>query len=252
VGRAVARLIHERGGCVVAGARDPSALPERSARFVPVGLDVTDRRQCAAAVESCVTAFGKIDVLANVAGVGLVGAVEETPEDLARQILEVNFWGAVTLTKAAVGLMRQRGSGHIVQVSSLSGRVCAPGNAFYAASKFALEGFSESLAAELAPHGVRVSIIEPGGIRTDWAGDSLQHAPRSGHYESTAGRTREILATVHGHQPLSADDVALRIAEVASLEDPPLRVIVGDDATSRIRSYLQNELSRFGGPHETR
>jgi NAD(P)-dependent dehydrogenase (short-subunit alcohol dehydrogenase family) len=244
VGRALAEHVRRSGDLVVAGARDPLVLTPAPG-LVPVRLDVTRPEQCAAAVRTCVQSFGRVDVVASVAGVGLVGAVEETPAELGREILEVNFWGALNLTRAALPALREQGSGHVIAVSSLSGRVSAPGNGFYAASKFAVEGLFEALHSELAPHNVRVTIVEPGGIRTDWAGTSLRHAPAMEAYAATAGRTRQILARANGNQGLSADEVAERIAGCVALPEQTLRIVIGADARSRITDTMRAELDQL-------
>lgn len=241
IGRALARLARERGDAVVAGYRDPTGL-ESAPDFVPVRLDVTSPADCAAAVASALDSFGHLDVVANVAGVGLVGAVEETTTDQARALFEVNFWGVANLLEVALPVLRGQRSGHVLQASSLSGRVAAAGVGYYAASKFALEGLSEALHAELDPLGVRLTIVEPGGVRTDWAGSSLWSAPLElADYESSAGATRQLLAKVDGSQPNLPEEVAATIMAVVEAPDPPRRVVATPDAVERIGAYLDAE-----------
>ena len=241
IGRALAELARERGDLVVAGHRDPDGL-EAAPGFVPVSLDVTSPSACAAAVATALSSFGRLDVVANVAGVGLVGAIEETPTDQARALFEVNFWGVANLLGAALPVLRSQRSGHVIQVSSLSGRVAAAGVGYYAASKFALEGLSEALHAELDPLGVRLTIVEPGGVRTDWAGSSLWSAPLEiADYEASAGATRRLLASVDGSQPSLPEEVAATIAAIVEAPDPPRRVAATADAEQRIGEYLDAE-----------
>jgi len=234
---------------VVAGYRDVAKASARD-RLVPVSLDVTRPDDCRQAVEAAEAEFGRLDVVANVAGVGLVGAVEETPLDLARSLFEVNFWGVANMLAAALPALRAQRHGHVLQISSLSGRIAAPGVGYYAASKFALEGLSEALHAELAPLGVRVTIVEPGGVRTEWAGASLWSAPEEiGEYAPSAGATRELLARVDGKQPSTPDQVAAAIVAVVDAPEPPRRAPVTADAVQRIGTHLEDEraaLRRWG------
>jgi len=237
----LAELARERGDAVVAGYRDLGDV-EVAPDMVPVRLDVTSPADCAGAVATAHDAFGHLDVVANVAGVGLVGAVEETATDQARELFEVNFWGVANLLEAALPVLRGQRSGHVLQVSSLSGRVAAPGVGYYAASKFALEGLSEALHAEIDPLGVRLTIIEPGGVRTDWAGSSLWSAPRElADYEVSAGATRRLLGAVDGSQPNLPEEVAETIMGIVEAPNPPRRVAATADAQERIGAYLDAE-----------
>ncbi|MBS1894830.1 MAG: SDR family NAD(P)-dependent oxidoreductase [Actinobacteria bacterium] len=243
IGRALVDRLLRRGDAIVAGYREVGPVaPKRG--FVPVRLDVTDPGDCAAAVATAVDTFGRLDVVANVAGVGLVGAIEETTAEQARALFEVNFWGVANVLAAALPVLRGQRAGHVVQVSSLSGRIAAPGVGYYAASKFALEGLSESLHAELAPLGVNLTIVEPGGVRTDWAGSSLWSAPvELDDYDETAGATRRLLAAVDGGQPTLPEEVAAAIVDLVEAPAPPRRAAVTPDAVERIASYLDHERS---------
>lgn len=239
IGEAVAREARARGDLVVEGSRRWGGQPDdRTCR-----LDVTAPEDCNAAIEHVVHTFGRIDVLANVAGFGAVGAVEETTEPLARSLMETNFWGSVNTIRAALPYMRQQRSGRILNVSSLTGRTAAAGVGFYAASKFAIEGLSESLYAELVPFGIHATVIEPGGVRTDWAKSSveMEGIEHIADYEATAGRTRGILSSVHGRQPSTPDEIAALIVDVSELSDPPRRVAAGEDAIQRIADYYRSE-----------
>ena len=234
---------------MIAGCRRPTDLEETES-LLAVKLDVTRPDHCRAAVARAVELHGRLDVVANVAGTGLVGAVEETPSELARALFEVNFWGAANVALAALPVLRAQGRGHLLQVSSLSGRISAPGVGYYAASKFALEGLSEALHAELRPLGIRVTIAEPGGVRTDWAGSSLWKTEPSAAYAETAGATREVLERVDGRQPSSSEDVAAALLALVADPDPPLRAPVTADAVERIGARLEAEaqaLARWRG-----
>lgn len=229
-----------RGHLVVEGSRgEPRDPDERSCI-----LDVTDRDQCADAVAHVMRTFGRLDVLANVAGFGAVAAVEETPEPLARALMETNFWGSVNMIREALPHMRAARSGHIINVSSLSGRTASAGVGFYAASKFAIEGLTEALHAELAPFGVHATSVEPGGVRTDWAKRSLgmEGIATIPDYDASAGRTRGILHSVEGQQPSTPAEVARAIVDLAELPAPPRRLAVGPDAVERIGAYYSSEL----------
>lgn len=251
IGAALVAHALERGDRVIAGAREPAPTTEDGERLRRCRLDVTRPEDCAHAVQAALDAFGRLDVVANVAGVGLVGAVEETDRATAQRLFDVNLWGPANVLDAALPVLRAQRSGHVIQVSSLTGRIAAPGVGWYAATKFALEGLSESLHAELAPLGVHVTIVEPGGVRTDWAGSSLWHVEPLPDYAETAGRTREILAAAAGRQPTTPEHVAEEIAALVDMPDPPRRVVVGPDAVRRIGEQLElerEELERWGVP----
>jgi len=249
IGRALTEAVLAHGASVVAGCRQPDTLARLAEahpnRLLPVALDVTVIPECSAAVDAAVVRFGRVDLLANVVGVGLVSAAEETGLDRALALFDVNFWGSVRMIQAALPVMREQHAGHVIQISSLSGRVGAAGVAFYAASKFAVEGFSESLMAELAPLGIRVTIVEPGGVRTDWAGPSLWSIPSSPAYEPSVGATRAILARAHGNQPTAAEDVAAAIVALSRDPKPPRRLAVGPDARRRIADALRTDLAEL-------
>lgn len=178
-GRVWAQAALERGDRVAMSARNPQALTELAEaygdRALPLTLDVTDRQAVFAAVDQVVEYFGTLDVVVNNAGYGLFGMVEETTEQQARAQLETNFFGALWVTQAVLPVLRRQGSGHILQVSSIGGIAAFPTLGLYNASKWAVEGLSEALAAELAPLGVKVTILEPGPYGTDWSGASAVH-----------------------------------------------------------------------------
>jgi NAD(P)-dependent dehydrogenase (short-subunit alcohol dehydrogenase family) len=232
LGRALAEAVLAAGHNGDATARDPRQVQDlvdrhpRQARAV--ALDVTDRAAAAAAVEATVHAFGRLDVLVNNAGYANVNSIEDFAEEDFRAQLETNLWGVINVTRAALGVLREQGSGHIIQVSSVGGRVTTPGIGPYQTAKWAVEGFSGVLAKEVEPLGIKVTIIEPGGFRTDWAGSSMTVHGLRDVYEPTVGvmnRYRE--GAVANGDPVKA---AQAILKVASLPEPPLRLLLGSDA----------------------
>lgn len=249
LGRAFVDAALAAGDSVLATTRGPGPLDELASAnpgsLGVVTLDVRDRAAARAAVANAVSRFGRLDVLVNNAGYGVVGATEELSENDIRDQLETNFFGTVWLTQAAVTQMRGQGSGHIVQISTVGGVGTVPLLGGYNASKWALEGYSEALAAEVAHHGIRVTIAELGGFATDWAGSSMQFAtPLDGydHVRETVFGT----ATVpwpevepgddDGSSPGLAANALLRHLED---DDPPLRLLVGEDAPDLVRMALE-------------
>jgi NAD(P)-dependent dehydrogenase (short-subunit alcohol dehydrogenase family) len=241
-GRAIAEAALAGGDAVVATARNPATLGElaRHERVLAVGLDVTDPAQVSAAVDRA----GPVDVLVNNAGHGLLGALEELSDDQLRRVLETNLWGALAMTRAVLPQMRARRGGHIVQMSSVGGVVANPGHAAYGMSKFALEGFSEALAGEVAPFGIRVTIVEPGPFRTDFAGRSMAFAdPIADYADTPAGALRRRFRDQDGAQ--SGDPVRAAAAIVATVraDSAPLRLPLGREAVTRIRAKLAAQLA---------
>ena len=240
-GLALAQAALERGDRVVATARDISALDELVAQASDgavhrVRLDVTDPQQRAAAIAAAVDRFGRLDVLVNSAGFGSVGAVEEIEEGPFRALMETMFFGAFALTQAALPVMRRQGSGAIVQISSMGGQITAPGFGAYCAAKFALEAVSECLAAEVAPHGIQVLIVEPGAFRTAFGGAAMERSPELGDvYAATAGPTRRMIDEMDGTQPGDPDRAAATILRALDADDAPLHLALGDDAVDAIR-----------------
>lgn len=222
------RAALRRGDRVVATARDVSTLKPLAGEFgdavLPLTLDVTDREAAFAAVAQGAERFGGIDVVVNNAGYGLFGAVEEVTEAQARAQLETNVLGALWVTQAVLPGMRERGRGHILQVSSIGGVAAFPMLGLYNASKWGLEGFSESLAQEVAPHGIKVTIIEPGPYGTDWNGSSAVHAEPRPAYEHVREARR---AAAAGRVPIDPEVTAEAILAVVDAERPPLRLFLG-------------------------
>ncbi len=237
----------ELGDNVVATARRVEAiqvLAEREPRRVlPVALDVTLPGQADRAVQQALERFGHIDVLVNNAGYGVVGAVEETPEAELRAQMETNFFGAVAVMQAALPSMRARGSGAIVNMSSLGGQLSFAGFGAYSASKFALEGLSEALAQELAPFGLKVLIVEPGAFRTGFADSgALKTMPALAAYEDVVGGTRRFAQGLHGTQAGDPLKAARAVARALQAPETPLRLQLGRDAVDSVREHAQRML----------
>ncbi|MFB4296156.1 SDR family NAD(P)-dependent oxidoreductase [Actinomadura sp. NTSP31] len=234
LGREITRAALEGGHRVVAGVRNPSALDdlvtEHGDRLAVVPLDVTDRQAAEEAVRTAVSRFGRLDVLVNNAGYANVAAIEDADFDDFRAQVDTNLFGVVRMTQAALPVMREQRAGRIVQISSVGGRLATPGLAAYQSAKWAVGGFSSVLAAEVAPLGIKVTVLEPGGMRTDWAGSSMRIDPVRPEYAETVGA----MAARHGDGSVtSASDpakVARLVLDVVALDDPPLRLLAGVDA----------------------
>jgi NAD(P)-dependent dehydrogenase (short-subunit alcohol dehydrogenase family) len=233
LGRAIAEAVLNAGDQLVATARRASSLDDLVARYgdqiLPLELDVTDTAGAQAAVARAVERFGRIDVVVNNAGYADLAAVEDIALSDFRAQIETNFFGVVNVTKAVLPVLRRQGAGHIIQVSSIGGRLATPGLAAYQSAKWAVGGFSGVLAAEVAPLGIHVTVLEPGGMQTDWAGSSMQIPPISAPYEPTVGP----MAAIHNATNLSLGDpakVAQVVLQVAAMDDPPSRLILGSEA----------------------
>jgi NAD(P)-dependent dehydrogenase (short-subunit alcohol dehydrogenase family) len=218
---------------VVAGTRGQSGLDVLAAeypdRLAVVPLDVTDSAAAQAAVDTAVDRFGRLDVVVNNAGYANISAIEDVDFDDFRAQVDANFFGVVRLTRAALPVMRAQRAGHIIQISSVGGRLATPGLAAYQSAKWAVGGFSSVLAAEVASLGIKVTVLEPGGMRTDWAGSSMHIDAIRPEYEATVGQ----MAAMHNAQTTAASEpakVAGLVLEVVALADPPLRLLVGADA----------------------
>jgi NAD(P)-dependent dehydrogenase (short-subunit alcohol dehydrogenase family) len=234
LGRALAEAVLAAGHRVVATARRPEDLAVLvelyGERVRAVALDVTDPQSAQAAIRHAVDAFGHLDVVVNNAGYANIASIEDVDEADFRAQFETNFFGVFNVTRAAIPVMRERGSGHIIQISSIGGRSGTPGLGAYQSAKWAVEGFSEVLKKEVEPLGIKVTIVEPGGFRTDWAGSSMTvDAPRD-VYQQTIGPLIEYRSS---HQPIG-DPVkaAQAILRIAGIEAPPLRLLLGGDAVA--------------------
>ncbi|MFJ5195358.1 oxidoreductase [Streptomyces sp. NPDC088394] len=243
-GRSIAAAALAAGDTVVATARRPEALDDLVAaypdRAVAAQLDVTDTARIAAVVADTVLWHGRIDVVVNNAGLGMVGAVEETGDQELRDLMDLHFFGPAALVRAVLPHMRRQQSGAIVQMSSMGGRFTFPGVGAYSATKFALEGLSEALAAEVAPHGIKVLIVEPGSFRTGFAGGgALRQTAAMPAYEATVGPVRKDLPGSDGKQEGDPDKAAAAILTALAAERTPLRLPLGNDATDAIQAHLE-------------
>jgi NAD(P)-dependent dehydrogenase (short-subunit alcohol dehydrogenase family) len=234
LGRRIVEQALAAGHRVVATARDPHALDDLAARYRDrihlEPLDVTDPAAAQAAVANGAAAFGRLDVVVNNAGQGDRVSLEDTSLAVFTRQIETNFLGTVYVTKAAVPILRAQGGGRIIQVSSLGGRIGSPGMTAYQSAKWAVGGFSEALAAEVAPLGIKVTVVEPGGMRTDWAGSSMTTPPVSEPYQATVGASARTMA---GFEHVANSDpakVARLVLTIAELDEPPLRILAGSDA----------------------
>jgi NAD(P)-dependent dehydrogenase (short-subunit alcohol dehydrogenase family) len=236
LGRALVEKVLAAGHGVAATARNPGGLADLAERYGDrvraIALDVTDRQAAEAAVAETLQAFGRIDVLVNNAGYGDLSSVEDMPEKAFRDQIETNLMGVFHLTRAVLPSMRARGHGYIMQVTSIGARLGIPGLSGYHAAKWAVEGLSESLAKEVGPLGIRVSIIEPGGMRTDWAGNSMTVHPYGPDYRKTVGSTVDATRAMSGTQISDPDRCAAVMLGLAEVKEPPLRLLLGNDAIS--------------------
>lgn len=238
LGRAIAQAVLEDGGKLVATARQVDGLKDLEDVFgdqiAPVELDVRDPLAAERAVAFAVQHFGSIDVLVNNAGYGTIGSLEDTSIAEFRAQIETNLFGTVYTTKAAIPFMRTQGSGHIMQISSVGGRIGALGRTPYSTAKWGVEGFSEALAREVSPLGIRITILEPGGFRTDFAADSTSDDPIRPEYEATIGAASRFQVDYHGKQPGDPSRAATVVVELARMHEPPLRLPLGSDAVKAI------------------
>jgi NAD(P)-dependent dehydrogenase (short-subunit alcohol dehydrogenase family) len=252
LGRALAEAVVTSGDCLVATARKKHELDDLATkagdRVITRALDVTDFQAACDAVKAAVDTFGRLDVVANVAGYGNLGPIEDTSIEDFRAQIESNLFGVINMSKAAIPTMRKQRSGHIINFSSVGGRIGSTGRAPYSAAKFGLEGFSEVMATELASLGIKVTIIEPGGFRTDFAGSSTKIAEVRAEYDSTVGEAARFQRNYNGRQPGDPAKAARVIIDVVGMSggsgevvqsDPKLRrIILGSDAYRAIGSKL--------------
>lgn len=239
IGRRTAELVLEHGDRLVATARRVDRLADLVDRFgdavVLHELDVTNSRAAPAAVGEAIANFGRLDVLLNNAGFAHLSPFEQTSEDEFRAEIETNFYGVVNLTRAALPLMRQQRSGHIINISSSSGRFGGAGSSAYSAAKWAVSGFSESLAKEVGTFGVKVVSIEPGSIRTNWTRVARGHVPPLlPEYEPTIGVIMKMTENVAGNEPGDPVKVAQVLFDLSRMGDVPEHLILGSDAMARV------------------
>lgn len=241
-GMALAEAALANGDKVAATARRmeklEDLLQQAPERAYAVALDVTDPQSVSRAVDEVIERFGRVDVLVNNAGHGQVGAVEETTEEELRGIFDVHVFGPAALVRAVLPSMREQSSGAIVQMSSFGGQVSYPGFSAYCATKFALEGFSEALAGEVSPFGIKILIVEPGAFRTGFSGGALVQSQEMPEYKETAGQTRHMITGVDGTQPGDPAKAAQAIIEALDAENTPLHLPLGADAVDGILGKL--------------
>jgi NAD(P)-dependent dehydrogenase (short-subunit alcohol dehydrogenase family) len=243
-GQIWARAALDRGDRVAATARNADTLKglvgEYGDLVLPIALDVNDKAAVDAAVARAHGHFGRLDVVVNNAGYGLFGTVEEVTEEQARAQMETNLFGALWVTKAALPLMRAQGSGHIIQVSSIGGVNAFPTLGLYHASKWALEGLSQSLAAEVAGFGIKVTLVEPTGYTTDWAGPSSVHATEIAAYDDVRAARAQAWANRTRGNPEATGPAILEIVDAA---EPPLRVFFGDGPLEMIKTEYASRIA---------
>jgi NAD(P)-dependent dehydrogenase (short-subunit alcohol dehydrogenase family) len=234
LGREIVTAALDAGDRVAATARNPRQLDDLVERYgdrvLPLALDVADDAAVRSAVKVAVDAFGRLDVVVNNAGYGDLAAVEDVALDDFRAQIDTNFYGVVHVTKAVLPILREQGSGHLFQVSSIGGRVGSVGLAAYQSAKWAVGGFSTVLAQEVAPFGVKVTVLEPGGMRTDWSGSSMTVPPISDPYLPTVGASAERRRAAAGTEPIDPSKVAEVVRDLVGRDDAPLRLLIGADA----------------------
>jgi NAD(P)-dependent dehydrogenase (short-subunit alcohol dehydrogenase family) len=234
-GRALAKHTLDLGYQTVVTARNPDQVKDlvsgHETHSLVLALDVTDSKQIAAAVASAEDNFGRIDVLVNNAGIGYFGSFEESRMEDVRRMFEINFWGLAEVTRRVLPNMRHRRSGMIVNISSIGGIAAFPALSFYNATKFAVEALSESLSQEVAPHGIKVLLVEPGPFRTDWAGRSANEASNLiVDYHGTAGARTAQIRSYSGNQQGDPARAAVAIVKAVETPKPPLRLLLGKPA----------------------
>lgn len=240
LGLSLTEAVLAGGDKVAATARDPKQLADLKTKYrdqiLPLPLDVNDNGQIHSAVEQAVKQFGRIDVLVNNAGFGITGAAEAFTDAQVRSQLETNLYAPIAITRVVLPVMRKQRSGHILQISSVGGRVGNPGLTMYQAAKFGLGGFSEALAKEVAPLGIHVTSVEPGGFRTDWGGASMTFAPEVEGYEASVGAIRSYLRSGK-YTPMGDPDKAAKVM-IALVEDPqpPVHLVLGSEAVAILKA----------------
>ncbi|MEV8388888.1 MULTISPECIES: SDR family NAD(P)-dependent oxidoreductase [unclassified Streptomyces] len=243
LGRAVVEEALVAGHRVVATARRPEVLADLEEKYGDqmrtLALDVSDAGQAARTVQAGLEAFGRLDVVVNNAGYANLAPVEEVDPDDFRTQIETVFFGTVHVTKAALPVFRRQGAGHFIQVTSIGGRMAFPGASAYHAAKFAVEGFSKVLAKETANLGVKVTIAEPGAMRTDYAGSSMDIPAHAPYYADTVGEVATILRSGLGQEPIDPAKVARVFLDIARMQEPPLHLVLGADAVDMISGGMR-------------
>jgi len=242
-GRHLAMEALQQGNQVAVTSRNTDDVKDIVSQFpdkaVAIKLDVTNSQEVAAAVKQAQEKFGRIDVLVNNAGIGYFGAIEESEEAEYRRMFEINFFGLASVTNAVLPIMRSQRSGHIINISSIGGMVAFPGVGFYNATKFAVTGYSEALAKETAPLGIKVTVIAPSGFRTDWAGRSANNTKIViDDYAATAHTNQNTIRGYSGNQPGDPVRAAKAIIKVVEADKPPVRLLLGAGALKGARNKI--------------
>ncbi|UZE14526.1 oxidoreductase [Pseudomonas sp. B21-053] len=253
IGAKIVAAALANGDAVVATARDASTIVQRfgdQSGLLAATLDVTNEAQGAAVAKAAIEHFGRIDVLVNNAGFGLLGAVEEASSDEIKRLYETNVFGLLNVTRGVLPYMRAARSGHVINISSVGGYQSAPGYGVYCSTKFAVEALSEALHGELAPLGVNVTVVEPGYFRTDFLDtNSLVESPETiADYAPTAGEVRKLAKAVNQQQPGDPEKLALAMITLVEAKNPPLRLPLGTDSVRYIEAknaFVSEELNTW-------
>ncbi|MBC7902224.1 MAG: SDR family NAD(P)-dependent oxidoreductase, partial [Gemmatimonadaceae bacterium] len=251
-----AKEVLAAGYNAVVTARDVSTVKDITDAFpdtsIGLPLDVIEPTQVKSSVEKAIEKFGRIDVLVNNAGIGYFGAIEESEDEEVRRMFEINFFGLAAMTKAVLPIMRANKSGHIVNIASIGGLVGFPAVGFYNATKFAVDGYSESLARETSHLGIKVTVIAPSGFRTDWAGRSAKNsAVVIDDYKKTAGANKDTIRGYSGNQPGDPVRAAKAIIKAVEADNPPLRLLLGAGALKGARNKIEQLKKDFDAWEET-
>ena len=243
-GRALSKEVLAKGYFAVVAARNTAdvqdIIDEYPDTAIAVKLDVTVPTEIQAAVAAATEKFGQIDVLVNNAGIGYFAAIEESEDDQVRRMFDINVFGLANMTQAILPVMRKQRSGHILNISSIGGLRSFPGVGFYNATKYAVDGLSEALSKEVAPLGIKVTIIAPSGFRTDWAGRSAKDTTvKIADYAGTAGKNADDIRGVSGNQPGDPVRAAKAMIQITETENPPLRLLLGAAALKGARAKIE-------------
>ncbi|MGD1875605.1 MAG: oxidoreductase [Mastigocoleus sp.] len=244
-GRTLAETVLESGDKVIATARKPEQLEDLISKYpqtaIALKLDVTNPDEIIVAIEKANAAFGRIDVLVNNAGYGLIGALEEVSDEQIHRNFDTNLFGAINVIRAVLPMMRRQQSGHIINMSAIAGFTNELGFSIYGGAKFALEGVSEALQGEVAPLGIKVTIVEPGPFRTDFIRRSLDRAEEQMEaYQGSVGKFLNFLNNIEGKQPGDPAKAAEAIIKVINSENPPLRLVLGKYAYTKFRKKIES------------
>ena len=255
-GRELAKLVLAGGGRAIVTARDKSRVADlvRGAEdhALALDLDVTDPGRIHAAVKAAEAKFGAIDVLVNNAGYGYQASIEEGVDAEIRAQFDANVFGLFAMTRAVLPGMRARRKGHVINITSVAGFIGFPGSGYYAASKHAVEGFSDALAAETQPLGINVTCVEPGPFRTDWAGRSLKQTPvEIADYAETAGARMKGTAAVSGNQPGDPMRAAAAMIKLTQIDNPPRHLVLGEFGFNNVTNKLKARLAEIESWRET-